>query len=140
MQESERDTEEGDEKITDRQRTDEDVGRRSHRAFTRHNINHQTVSNQRQHENNHVYDHKCGFSSGWEFRDVNQRLDVVCIDEFLPGKVVVLQEFLERLRSDLRSGRHLCGGRRRHLAFLIILFTYEEKKYKSSYAVTFSEL
>lgn len=140
MQESERDTEEGDEKITDRQRTDEDVGRRSHRAFTRHNINHQTVSNQRQHENNHVYDHKCGFSSGWEFRDVNQRLDVVCIDEILPGKVVVLQEFLERLRSDLRSGRHLCGGRRRHLAFLIILFTYEKKKYKSSYAVTFSGL
>lgn len=121
LQQCERDAEEGDEQVADGQRADEDVGGGAHRAFTHHDINHQTVPHQRQRENNHVHHDKRGFGSGREFWDVDQRLDVVCVDEFLTGEVVVLQEFLESLRSDLRGGRHLC--RRRHVDFQLILIT-----------------
>ncbi len=111
LQQSERDAEESDEQVADRQRTNENIRRRLDRPFLHNYIDDQTIPSQSHDKNHHVHNHEGGFGTVRQLGDVNERLDVVGVDELLAAQVVVLQHLPQHFWSYPGAAlTRICGG------------------------------
>lgn len=99
LQQSERDAEESDEQVADRQGADKNIRRRLYRAFLHNYVDDQTISSQSQDENDQVHDHEGGLGAVRQLGDVDERLDVVSVDELLAAQVVELERLLQHFGS-----------------------------------------
>lgn len=110
LQQSERDAEESDEQVADGQRANKNICRRLYRPFLHNYVDDQTVSSQSHDKNNHIHDHEGGLGTVRQLGYVDERLDVVSVDELLAAQVVVLEHLLQQFRSYLSDP--LTGMRR----------------------------
>lgn len=101
LQEGERNAEKSDEQVADSQGADENIGGRLNRPFLQDDVNNQSVSGQSHDEDQHVHDDEDGLGAVGQLGDVDERLDVVSVDELLAAQVIVTEHLLQLFRSYL---------------------------------------
>lgn len=100
LQQGERNAEESDEQVADGQRADENIRGRLDGSLLQHYVDDQAVPGQSQDEDHRVHDHEGGLGAVRQLGDVDQRLDVVGVDELLPAQVVELEHLLQNFGGD----------------------------------------
>lgn len=99
LQQGEGDAEKSDEQVADSQRADEDVRGRLDRPLLHDDVDHQAVSPQSHEEDQHVGDGEDRLGAVGQLGHVDERLDVVSVDELLAAQVVVAEHLLQPFSS-----------------------------------------
>ena len=115
LEHSDRDAEEGDEQVAERQGADEDVGDSAHGLAAGHHVDHQRVAKECQGEDEHAGEHEGQLGAPGQLWGVDERPQPVERDELLPRQVVVPQQPGELLRSDVERLHAACAPSVIHL-------------------------
>lgn len=99
LQQSEGYAEESDEQVADSQRADKNICGRLNGPFLHDDVDNQTVSRQSHEEDHHVRDEEDRLGAVGQLGDVDERLDVVSVDELLAAQVVVAEHLLQLFSS-----------------------------------------
>lgn len=101
LQHGDRDAEKGDEQVAEGQRADEDVGDGAHSLAAGHHVEHQSVAEERQREEETARQCQGHLGSRGQLRGVDERAQAVAGDELLSRQVVVPQQPGELLGGDV---------------------------------------